>query len=100
MYIRVIWGNAFLADNRRAGEILSFIDNYLTLSVLNKVFGDISGYVTAVPLLLPEGQLNLEYGTPTRKVLTVAKPHADIGLLAAGLVGALLYKRKAGKHED
>lgn len=46
------------------------------------------------------GQHNVEYGTPARKAITIAKPLAAVGLLAAGIAaayalgGKILRKRK------
>lgn len=34
------------------------------------------------------GMHNVEYGTPARKTLTISKPLAAVGLLAAGIYGA------------
>lgn len=48
------------------------------------------------------GQHNVEYGTPFRKALTIAKPLAVVGLLAAAGIAAvaLAYKRNENKSED
>lgn len=48
------------------------------------------------------GQHNLQYGTPTRKAITIAKPLAAIGLTIAGIFGAAAFGRKLmqGKESD
>jgi len=48
------------------------------------------GYVGGIAIMAYEqlqrwGQHNLEYGTPTRKVLTIAKPLVVAGLAVAGV---------------
>ena len=40
------------------------------------------------------GQHNVEYGTPTRKAVTIAKPLAAIGLTIAGIFGAVALGKK------
>ncbi len=42
------------------------------------------------------GQHNLEYGTPARKFITIAKPLAVVGLIAAGI--ALIVRAAANEQ--
>jgi uncharacterized protein (DUF362 family) len=47
------------------------------------------------------GMHNVQYGTPARKALTIAKPLAAIGLAAAGVFGLVaLFNRKMGRVEQ
>lgn len=45
------------------------------------------------------GQHNLKYGTPTRRVLTIAKPLAVIGIALAGVVGLKELADKLSRRE-
>ncbi len=65
------------------------------------------GYVGGQAIMAYEelqrwGQHNLEYGTPTRKVLTIAKPLIVAGLLVAGVawLGKLTVKNVGESEED